>query len=142
MFYIKYLTMHTLHTDAGAICQFLYGSVYVQETIHSLKLVYWLIVFLYIHTNHTITKAPVPQRLRPRPDLTATDFDCDLYNHCNCFFHYWYGRRLVAVQSPISLLPITNRLAIVKHLPAISQRLIGDWLPTGWILFYHQILRK
>ena len=31
------------------------------------------------------SKAPVPQGWRPRHDLSATDFDCDLWNHCNCF---------------------------------------------------------
>ena len=39
MFYIKYLTMHKVHMHANAIRQLLYGCAYVQEIIHSLKLV-------------------------------------------------------------------------------------------------------
>ena len=39
MFYIKYLTMHKVHMHADAIRLVLYGCAYVQEIIHSLKLV-------------------------------------------------------------------------------------------------------
>ena len=39
MFYIKYLTMHTVHMHAGAVRQLLYGCANVREIIHSLKLV-------------------------------------------------------------------------------------------------------
>ena len=45
-----------------------------------------------------IPKAPVPQSLRPRCDLSATDFDYDLCKHSN-FFSI---TGIVAYQSPIS----------------------------------------
>ena len=48
MFYIKYLTMHKVHMHAGAIKQLLYGCVYIQEIIHSLKLV----DYLPVHTHN------------------------------------------------------------------------------------------
>ena len=47
MFYITYLTMHKVHMHAGAIRQLLYGCAYVQEIIHSLKLV----DYPHVHTH-------------------------------------------------------------------------------------------
>ena len=43
------------------------------------------------HQCHMLAKAPVPQSLRQQHNLLATDFECDLFNHCNCFFHCWYS---------------------------------------------------
>ena len=36
--------------------------------------------------------ALVQQSLRPWHDLLATDFDCDLCNHCNCFYAPNFGK--------------------------------------------------
>ena len=51
MFYIKYIIMHKVQMQAGAIRQLLYVCAYVREIIHSLKLVDYLPC---IRTNHTI----------------------------------------------------------------------------------------
>ena len=47
MFYMKYFTMNKVHMHAGAIRQLLYGSAYLREIIHSLKLV----DYLPVHTH-------------------------------------------------------------------------------------------
>ena len=52
MFYIKYLTMYKVHMHAGAIRQLSYGCAYVQEVIHSQKLV----DYLPVHTHKLYNK--------------------------------------------------------------------------------------
>ena len=58
--------------------------------------------------NFCLPEAPVPQRLRPRRNLSATDFNCD---QCNFSI-----TGMVADQSPISHCWIAARSAIVEHL--------------------------
>ena len=85
---------------------------------------------MMLHTKYQDSEAPVPQSLRPRHDLSATDFDCYLCNHCDCLFDHWYGRRLVSDLSHTNRRPFGDRLTIsrrsVGDRSATDRRSVGD----------------
>ena len=61
MFYIKYLTKYKLHMHDVAIRKLLYGCAYLQEIIHSLKLMDYLPVHTHSPYNslHLLSLVPI-----------------------------------------------------------------------------------
>ena len=80
----------------------------------------------------------VPQSKWPLGDLSMTDFDCELCNHCNCFFHYRYCHCLVSDQSPTDPRTFSNHLTFSQQLIVTGWQSVRDWSRTGWIMFYQQ----
>ena len=98
-----------------------------------------------------LPKAPIPQSLPPLRNHLATDFDCDLCNHCNCCSitgmvadqFSTFSDRLAFSRCQIGdkFRVIGDRQQPISHWSTTDRRLVGDWSATGWRLLYHHFLR-